>query len=211
MTQDTGSSPRIAVMDTGVANIASMLAALTRQDTQPFLTQSPDEVIAASHAVLPGVGAFGAGMARLHELGLADAIAQRFNQDQPTLCVCLGLQLLCTQSEETPGVQGLGLIDARIRKLGSITQDNDLRVPQLGWNHVEPQGDTRYLTEAGHAYYANSYRLSEAPEGWVCATTEYGERFIAAIERGRWLACQFHPELSSTWGADLISRWIKGA
>ncbi len=200
--------PRIAVLDTGVANIASMLAALARQGAQPFLTQSPDEFAQATHAVLPGVGAFGAGMTRLHDLHMIDAITHRFEEDAPTLCICLGLQLLCQSSQETPGVEGLGLVKGHVERFDNT--NSDLRVPQLGWNLVQPQEDTRYLTDEGYAYYANSYRLSQPPNGWLVATTSHGEEFVAAMEKGRWLVCQFHPELSGQWGQDLMTRWIKG-
>lgn len=197
---------KVAVIHTGVANIASMLAALERLGADAWLTTDPADVRDTSHVVLPGVGAFGAGMARLRELGLVDALTQRFASGAPTLCVCLGLQLLCRSSEETPGVAGLGLIDADIARF-----DSSARVPQLGWNEVTPAGDApgRFLTEPGYAYYANSYRLVSEPEGWSVARTEYAGPFVAALERGGWLVCQFHPELSSAWGQALMRRWLE--
>ena len=195
----------VVVVDTGVANIASMLAALRRLGAEPSLTSSPETVRAAERLVLPGVGAFGAGMARLRDLGLGAPIRERIQSDEgATLCVCLGLQMLCASSEESPGVEGLGVVPATVHRFSG-----DVRVPQLGWNMVTPAGEgARALIEPGHAYFANSYRIEGLPEGYAGATTDYGGEFVAAIERGGLVACQFHPELSGEWGHGLMERWL---
>jgi imidazole glycerol phosphate synthase glutamine amidotransferase subunit len=143
-------------------------------------------------------------MSRLREQGLDDAIRDRIAQNRPLLAICLGLQLLCTHSEESPGVEGLGVIRATVRRL-----PQGVRTPQFGWNRVEPK-NTALITN-GYAYYANSYCLTEQPEGWDCATSTHGVRFVAALERGPVLACQFHPELSGPWGSELIKNWIARA
>jgi imidazole glycerol phosphate synthase glutamine amidotransferase subunit len=148
------------------------------------------------------VGSFGAGMQGLRNAKLVDAIAQRIDEQQPLLAVCLGLQLLCSQSEESAEVAGLGLFEQTVTRFGP-----NLRVPQLGWNRVRPSKDCDLLRD-GYAYYANSFRLTTIPKGWRGAYSEYGEPFVAAIERGPLLACQFHPELSGAWGQSLIERWL---
>lgn len=196
----------VLVIETGVANIASMLAALERLGARATLTKDAQAIQEAKAVVLPGVGAFGAGMARLHELGLVDAIKARHEQDLSTLCVCLGLQLLSQQSQESPGVEGIGILDTQVVHFTTQT----LLIPQLGWNHVQPQEGCALL-EPGYAYFANSYHLEQAPTGWSVAYSEHGERFVSAIERGRWLACQFHPELSGKWGLELMRRWLDRA
>ena len=152
--------------------------------------------------VLPGVGAFAAGMARLRQLRLVEALRARLAAGRPTLAICLGLQLLCEASEESPSVEGLGVLAARITRF-----EGDVRVPQLGWNQVVPNAACQLLEE-GHAYFANSYRLVDAPDGWRAARTDHGGPFVAALERDALLACQFHPELSGAWGAALLSRWL---
>lgn len=193
----------VILVDTQVANIASMLAALRRLGATPRLSQDPHEIAQADHVVLPGVGAFGPGMQRLHELGLTQVLGERIRQGQHTLCVCLGLQLLTHTSQEAPGVAGLGVLDAHVVRFESP----DVLVPQLGWNKVSPEDGCAMLQE-GYAYFANSYHLDRIPEGWRGATSTHGEVFVAAVERGGVLACQFHPELSGVWGLELMRRWL---
>lgn len=193
---------KVIVVRTGIANTASVLAALGRVGASAELTSDTGAIERAALAVLPGVGSFGAGMEGLKTTGLVEVLRRRLTEGRPTLCVCLGMQLLFEESAESPGVQGLGVVAGRIGRF-----DGDVRVPQLGWNRVEAPGAARFLTD-GYAYFANSYRAGGAPAGWSAATSEHGGRFVAAMERGNVLACQFHPELSGTWGLALIKRWI---
>lgn len=195
----------VTVVATGIANVASVEAALRRVGADVELTDDATRVRDTARVVLPGVGAFGAGMARLTERGLAEAIVERCAAQRPLLCVCLGLQLLCAASEESPGVAGLGVLDTVVRRFGE-----GVRAPQFGWNRVEA-GAGCQLLQSGYAYYANSYRISEAPPGWSAARSVHGVSFIAALERGPVLACQFHPELSGVWGRALLERWLRSA
>ncbi len=198
------------IISTGIANTASVLAAWERLGIEAILTTSEGDVREAPRLVLPGVGSFGAAMRLLEAEGLVPALRERLASGRPTLCICLGLQLLASASDESPGARGLSVFKATVSRLpdhlttpsGPTTQ----RVPQLGWNHVEAPKGSRFLTD-GFAYYANSYCLREVPQGWNAATTTYGVRFCAAIERAGVLACQFHPELSGRWGAALLKRW----
>jgi imidazole glycerol-phosphate synthase subunit HisH len=196
-------APAVHIIETGVANIASMLAAFERLGAEPRLTRDAGEVREADFVVLPGVGAFAAGMARLDELGMRELLIERAEADRPLLAVCLGLQLLCAASEESPGVEGLGIVDATIERFPS-----EVRVPQFGWNRVVADESCELIT-SGYAYFANSYRLGEAPEGWRVGRAEHGGDFVAAMERGRLLACQFHPEISGAWGLELLRRWLR--
>lgn len=198
----SGSGRQVAIIETGVANIASVRAALTRLGASHEGVQTPEAIATAEHLVLPGVGAFGAGMSRLVELGIAEAIRERVAAGRPTLAICLGLQLLCRGSDESPGVEGLGIIPAHVGRFG-----DHVRVPQLGWNRIKPSAGCRLLTE-GYVYFANSYRLDALPEGWEGAVADHGGEFVAAVERGDVLACQFHPELSGSFGAALLERWL---
>lgn len=191
----------ILIVPTGTANLASVMAAFRRLGAEVRLAERGREVLAASHVVLPGVGAFGAAMARLMGGGFAEALRRRIAEDRPTAAVCVGLQLLFAASEESPGAAGLAVLPGTVRRFGA-----NVRTPQFGWNRVEPEPACR-LVEAGWAYFANSYRAEAAP-GWNCAWSEHGGPFVAAMERGRVLACQFHPELSGPWGARLLARFL---
>ena len=191
----------VFIVQTGTANTASVVAAFERLGARPRLGADPEEIARADYVVLPGVGSFAAAASRLDEGGLRDPLRGRIEDGRPTLGICLGMQLFCAGSEESPGVEGLGLIPATVRRFGS-----EQRVPQLGWNRVEPKDCA--CIEAGNAYFANEYRLEELPEEWNGATTDYGGTFVSALERGAVLACQFHPELSGDWGARLLARWL---
>ncbi len=192
----------VRIVPTGTANLASVEAAFRRLGARPLVCEDPAEIEAASHVMLPGVGAFGASMARLAEKGLDRALIARIEADRPTMAICVGHQLLFATSEESPGVAGLGIVPAAIGRFPS-----DVRCPQFGWNEIEAAEDA-LLLEEGWAYFANSYRATEAP-GWRVVTAEHGGRFIAAMERGKVIGCQFHPELSGAYGAALLSRWLE--
>lgn len=194
--------PGVVVCRTGTANLASVIAALRRAGAAPRTSHSADDIRTASHVVLPGVGTFGAAMDTLRSTGTDDALKQRIESGRPLLAICVGFQLLCRTSEESPDAVGLGLIDDRVTRF-----PDGVRVPQFGWNSLAPGSGCRTLV-AGHAYFANSYRLERAPRGWRAAMADHGGPFVAALERDALVACQFHPELSGSWGAALIGRWL---
>ena len=192
----------VVIVQTGLANMASVEAALARLGWATVRSRDPDQVRVADRVVLPGVGAFGAALPTLCSTGLGESLRERIEADHPTLAICLGFQALAEKSEEARGVAGLGCISGTVVRLPDTQA-----VPQLGWNRVEAPAESRFV-RSGHAYFANSYCLREAPEGWIAPTTTYGVSMIAAIERGAVLGCQFHPELSGAWGADLLERWL---
>lgn len=196
--------PEVLIVPTGTANIASVMAAFRRLGAAPRVGEHAEEVAAASHVMLPGVGAFGASMARLLEHGLDEALRRRVAADRPTIAICVGHQLLFETSAENPGVRGLGVVPGEVGRF-----PEDVRVPQFGWNHVHA-GEGCRLLEEGWAYFANSYRATEAP-GWAVAWASHGGRYVAAMERGRVIGCQFHPELSSAYGTALLSRFLEQA
>ena len=194
----------VTIVDSGVANLASIAGAFRRLNAGVVVSADPAIVRAAARIVLPGVGAFGAGMAALRSRGLETVIGDHVSRGTPLLGICLGMQMLCEASDETPGVAGLGLIAARCRRLPP-----HVRIPHLGWNSVTPEPDARLLTP-GLAAFANSYAVPEGPTGWTTAWTTHGVPFVAALERESTLACQFHPELSGGYGAALLERWLTG-
>ncbi len=196
--------PEVSILNTGVANIASVRAGFSRCGATTTYIETADEIVDADYLVFPGVGSFEAGMAWLDERNYADALRRRFELDRPTLAICLGLQLLFESSQESPGVDGLGIIPDRIERF-----PDTVAVPQFGWNFVDARSSSRFLT-SGHAYFANSYAARRTPDGWQAAVAEHGVEFVAAIERGRWLVCQFHPEISGKWGQAIYDRWLRG-
>ncbi len=195
----------LTLVPTGVANLASVRAAFVRLGCDLVAATRPADVADAAAVVLPGVGHFGAARAALDRAGLATALQQRLAAGLPTLGICLGMQLCCEGSDEAPGVPGLGLVP------GCATRFPDrVRCPQMGWNRVDVAADAALL-RPGHAWFANSFRLAEAPAGWTAATADHGGPFVAALERGSVLLCQFHPELSGGFGAALLERWLARA
>ncbi len=194
--------PDVIVVPTGTANLASVLAGLRRAGAEPRVAAEPVEVAEARGVVLPGVGALAAAMDRLRTEGFVEVLRERIIASRPTLAICLGMQLLAEDSEESPGVCALDVMEGRASRF-----PDSVRVPQMGWNQVVPQPGCQLL-RPGWAYFANSYRLETIPKGWDAAVTDYGGDFVSAVERGPVLACQFHPELSGPWGRDLLTRWV---
>ena len=200
-------SEKVVIVKTGVANIASVIAAFAKLGSESTLTEDPDLVNSAAQVMLPGVGAFGAGMEALNSSGLAAALRERINAARPTISICLGLQLLCRQSEESPGIEGLGIINQSVWRFADT-----VRVPHFGWNNVAPEAGCK-IVQPGYAYFANSFRILPTPglsaDGWLCSRTDHGGDFISAVENGPVVGCQFHPELSGDWGLGLLGRWLR--
>ena len=194
----------VVIVDSGVANLASIAGAFRRLGATVVVSADPAATRAAQRLILPGVGAFGAGMAGLRSRGLDAVIQELVARGTPVLGVCLGMQMLCEASEESPGVPGIGLIAGTCRRLPP-----NVRIPHLGWNSVNTEPGARFVID-GVAAFANSYALRERPPGWTAASTTHGVPFVAALERGQILACQFHPELSGRYGAALLERWLTG-
>jgi imidazole glycerol phosphate synthase glutamine amidotransferase subunit len=195
----------LVMVPTGTANVASVRAAFRRLGVESREAATPEEVATAARVVVPGVGAFGSAMGAIDAAGMRDVLRDRVDTGRATLAVCVGMHLLAESSTESPGSVGLGAVPAAVSRFPA-----EVRVPQLGWNRVTPTGASRYLSP-GWAYFANSYRFTQAPTGWAAATAEYGGSFLAAVERGAVLAVQFHPELSGGWGAGVLARWLEAA
>lgn len=191
----------VSIINTGVANIASIQSAFAKLGYETQFVETAQNIADAKAVVLPGVGAFEAGMSALNSAGFADTLKQRISDGKPTVAVCLGMQLLCESSEESPGVVGLGVIKSEIKKFSA-----GIRAPHFGWNQVSGSS----FFGSGYAYFANSFRLGDAPEGWEVAMCEHGEPFVAAIRRGNVVACQFHPEISGDYGFSVLKKWLDG-
>lgn len=199
------SGSEVHVISTGTANLASVEAGLRRCGWQPARVESADQILDAELLVVPGVGTLAAACQRLESQGFVAPLRERLRLGMPTLAICLGMQLLAEGSEESPDDQGLGILPGSARRFPT-----SVRVPQIGWNRVNPEPDIEW-TSSGFAYFANSYFLAEDPrDGWKCLWSEHEVEFLAAAARGRVLACQFHPELSGEWGQQLLMWWLEG-
>jgi glutamine amidotransferase len=198
------SSPQIAVVDYGMGNRRSVEKALEHVGAGATITRDRDVLATADGIVVPGVGAFPRAMSNLHELGLSEVIVERGAAGTPVLGICLGMQVLFERSAEFEPTAGLGLIAGEVTPLRTA----GLRLPHIGWNRVEftrPSPLVESLPAAGaHFYHVHSLVARPVDEEDVLATSQYGERFVTAIQRGAVFGVQFHPEKSSTHGLALL-------
>ena len=198
----------VAIIDYDAGNIRSVEKAVRYLGKEVTVTSEPEEILAADRVILPGVGAFGDAMKRLHAMGLVEVIRQVAERGTPFLGICLGLQLLFEKSEESPGVPGLGLLQGEILRLPELP---GLKVPHIGWNSLKypnPGRLFRGIPEDSYVYFVHSYYLKAQDEGIVTATTEYGTLVHASVESGNLFACQFHPEKSSETGLTILENFL---
>ena len=192
----------VTIVQTGTANLASVVTAFERLGCGVEVSRSPATIESAARVILPGVGTFAAGRQALDASETTATLRDRLRDGRPTLGICLGWQLFAASSEESDGVEGLGVIPSVVQPFAP-----GARSPQMGWNRVASNDG---LVTDGWAYFANSYALKSAPDDWSIAWANHdGEQFAAAAQRGAVLGCQFHPELSGAWGLELLERWLK--
>ena len=190
-----------AVIDYDAGNIRSL-------GHEVVVTSDSSRILSADHIILPGVGAFGDAMVRLRSAGLEETIHKAVKAGIPFLGICLGLQLLFEESEESPGVKGLCLLPGRIRR---IPEGDGRKVPQIGWNDLTFPRTSRLfqgVPEGSYVYFVHSYYLEAADPADVAARTEYGVRIDAAVERDNLFACQFHPEKSERTGMRILENFL---
>ncbi len=195
--------PSAVIIPSCGSNLASLQFALERLGADVPLTEEPERIRAASHVILPGVGAAAPGMARLAAAGLVELIP---TLTQPVLGICLGMQLLFASSEEEE-TRCLGVIDAEVRRFPASP---DLPVPQMGWNELEPVGESQLLAgipSGTYAYFVHSYAVP--PGSYTRALTTYGVPFSAVVEQRNFFGTQFHPERSSQGGAQILDNFLK--
>lgn len=202
----------IALIDYDAGNMKSVEKALQLIGEDVIVTRKPGEILAADKVILPGVGCFGDAMENLHHFGLVPVIKQVVERQTPFLGICLGLQLLFERSEESPGVEGLGLLKGEILR---IPTEEGLKIPHMGWNDLTFPNKGRLFAgvlEHSYVYFVHSYYLKAKEEGIVTAATEYGTYIHASVEKGNLFACQFHPEKSSSVGLQILKNFagIKG-
>ncbi len=202
-------APRIAVLDYKMSNLRSAVKALELLGAAVRVAEAPDQAEGADAIVLPGVGAFGEAMRRIRAQGL-DRVALAAREDgTPLLGICLGLQLLFDESEESPGVRGLGLLAGPVRRL-----ETTKKLPQIGWNVVDwapgPLAPDDPEPAAATYYFVHTYAAHPTDPAHVLGTADHGGRFVAAAGDGEVAGVQFHPEKSSRAGLALLGRWLAG-
>lgn len=198
----------VAIIDYGAGNLQSVKKALDFIGAKSIITADENEINAASHIILPGVGSFGDAMHSIREKGLENVIKKSADGSKHFLGICLGLQLLFESSEESPGVDGLGIFKG---KIVTIPKDNGLKVPHIGWNSVslkQTDGIFENLRDNSYFYFVHSYYLKDADEKVVAGTTEYGVPIQCAVQQGRVSATQFHPEKSSEAGLTILRNFV---
>ncbi len=197
----------IAIIDYGAGNLQSVKKAFDYLGVDTMVTENPEELMRAEGAVLPGVGAFGDAMTALRSRGLEGPVKEYAASGRPFLGICLGLQLLFEESEEAPGVPGLGLFRGKIVR---IPQKEGLKIPHIGWNSLEVKrrdGLFAGLEEEPYVYFVHSYYLKAEDPSLVSAQTRYGVLIDAAVQRGALHAVQFHPEKSGRTGLAMLKNF----
>ncbi|MDE7418556.1 MAG: imidazole glycerol phosphate synthase subunit HisH [Lachnospiraceae bacterium] len=198
----------IAVIDYDAGNIKSVEKALLALGETAVITRDKEKILSAEKVVLPGVGAFGDAMEKIRGYGLEEIIQEVVLRKTPFLGICLGLQLLFESSEETPGVEGLGILKGKIVK---IPDTMGLKVPQIGWNSLKFPNTGRLfrgISEDSYVYFVHSYYLQAEEPEIVTATTEYAVQIHASVEKENVFACQFHPEKSSDVGLQILRNFV---
>ncbi len=198
----------IAIIDYGMGNLRSVSKAFEAVGHRPVVTRDVTKIKNASHVVLPGVGAFGDCMANLGRYDLVEPIRLTIQSGKPFLGICLGLQLLFTESEEFGFHKGLGIISGRVRRFRVDEREGmGLKIPHMGWNQVNFQRPCplfKGIADGAHWYFIHSYFVDPSDRQIAATTTTYGVPFVSSIWRDNVVGCQFHPEKSQTVGLQLI-------
>ena len=197
----------IAIIDYDAGNLKSVEKALQFLGEDVKISRDRDEILSANKVILPGVGSFGDAMGKLHKYDLVKTINDVCEKKTPFLGICLGLQLLFKDSDETKGVPGLGILDGRIIR---IPDAEGLKIPHIGWNSLELMNNGRLfegINNNSYVYFVHSYYLKAEDESIVKAKTNYSTNIHASVEKDNIFACQFHPEKSGDVGLKILKNF----
>ena len=205
---------KVVVIDYQLGNLFSVNQALENIGLTPIISSDPDEIKNADALVLPGVGAFGDAMLNLEKLGLIDPIKEFIKSGKPFLGICLGLQLLFSESEEFGSTKGLGLIEGKVKRFQSNPAANPIKIPQISWNQINNAESKSWETTplegikpGEYMYFVHSFYI-EPRENVALTKTTYGETtYVSSIIKDNIFACQFHPEKSAAEGLRIYSNW----
>jgi glutamine amidotransferase len=197
----------IAVIDYGMGNLRSVQKALERTGCEAIVTRDPAKIESARGLVLPGVGAFSACMENLGKFGMVEPIREAVRRQKPFLGICLGFQLLFSESEEFGRQKGLDLFPGKV--VGFQPGEN-LKIPHMGWNQIEKKQPSRFLeglSTGDYVYFVHSFHVMPEDRSIVATTTEYGQSFVSSIATETLFACQFHPEKSQELGLRILANF----
>lgn len=198
----------IAVIDYGAGNLQSVVKALDYIGCECIVTDNREDIFNADGAILPGVGSFADAMSCMKNTGADKAVLEFTQTGKPFLGICLGLQLLFDGSDESPNVQGLGLLKGTISKIPN--QNHTLKIPHMGWNSLEilkDDGIFKNIPQNSYFYFVHSYYLKADNEEIVAGRTHYGVAIDAAVQYNNIFATQFHPEKSGKIGLQVLKNF----
>ncbi len=199
----------ISILDYDAGNIKSVEKALQYLGEEAVITRDRDVIMASDKVILPGVGAFGDAMSKIREYKLDNIIYDVVDEKKPFLGICLGLQLLYKESDESKGAVGLGILDGKILRIPDCP---GLKIPQIGWNSLDINPEAKLfkgIENNSYVYFVHSYYLKSGNLNDVAATTHYSVDIHASVEHDNVFACQFHPEKSSTVGLKILKNFIE--
>ncbi len=199
----------IAIVDYGMGNLRSVKKAFEQLGFSPTVTRNSEEILNSNALVLPGVGAFGDCMQNLEDFGLVEPIKSFIKGGKPFLGICLGLQLLFEESEESPDVKGLGILRGKVVRFPRFDKER-LKVPHMGWNQVDSERTLPILKgipKGSWFYFVHSYFPQPEDKRVIAGKTQYGLEFTSAVDKDNIFACQFHPEKSSALGLRILENF----
>ncbi|MBW2980635.1 imidazole glycerol phosphate synthase subunit HisH [Candidatus Woesearchaeota archaeon] len=197
----------IIVIDYGAGNLKSVTKALDALGVKNKVTSKAKDIEKADKIILPGVGNFGDMMKSLKKKKLIEPIKKAIKSNKPYLGICLGLQALFEESEESPGVKGLGILKGKVKRF----KPKNLKIPQIGWNSINIKKKSKLLRnvkDASYVYFVHSYYVNPRDSSIVLATTDYGVDFVSSVCKGNICATQFHPEKSGSVGMQILSNFV---
>lgn len=195
----------VAIIDYGVGNLFSLKSSFAAIGVPAIVSSVPEDIAAADHIILPGVGAFKDAADKLRLSGMADLVKEMAAEGKPIMGICLGMQMLFEKSFEYGEHEGLGLIKGSVRPIADVIPAG-LKIPQIGWNALifdRPSPIFRYINEGDHVYFVHSYYGADCDES-VIARCEYGALLTAAVAKDNVFGCQFHPEKSGNVGLNIL-------
>ena len=198
----------VAIIDYEMGNLRSVQKAFEAIGCSAHVTRSPQVIDDASHVVLPGVGAFGDCMRNLERFGLVSSVCKTIKTGKPFLGICLGLQLLFTESEEFGSHHGLDILSGRVVRFRSTNAT--MKIPHMGWNQIKAANSMPILKDipdGSYVYFVHSYYVEPDDQTLIGTTTDYGTSFASGIWKDNLFACQFHPEKSQRWGLQILKNF----
>jgi glutamine amidotransferase len=202
----------ISIFDYGIGNIQAIANIYKRLNIPVRIARTAEELAAAERVILPGVGAFDWAMARLNNSGMRVVLDNLvLRKGRPVLGICVGMQIMAKRSEEG-SLDGLGWIDAEVKKFGGAAPSHCAYLPHMGWNDVEPrsqEGLFRDIGAMGRFYFLHSYYFAPKDQNMILAVTDYGEAFASSVRAGNIYGVQFHPEKSHQWGIQLLKNFAE--